>query len=169
MTSGEQTVVPVSSEVNTIATEIATLISSMTIDSTTLSAAVDFCPDINLEKVKARKIVVTPFSYNRENSTRGYAERSAEIHVGICEKIALSDIDSRIRIVICEKIALSDIDSRIRIVEGIMKNLERKQLPTSQAIVIRVATDPLYDADWLRANRVFVSVIALTVKVLAHD
>ena len=152
MTSGEQTVVPVSSEVNTIATEIATLISSMTIDSTTLSAAVDFCPDINLEKVKARKIVVTPFSYNRENSTRGYAERSAEIHVGICEKIALSDIDSR-----------------IRIVEGIMKNLERKQLPTSQAIVIRVATDPLYDADWLRANRVFVSVIALTVKVLAHD
>ena len=152
MTSGEQTVVPVSSEVNTIATEIATLISAMTIDSTTLSAAVDFCPDIDLEKVKARKIVVTPFSYNRENSTRGYAERSAEIHVGICEKIALSDIDSR-----------------IRIVEGIMKNLERKQLPTSQAIVIRVATDPLYDADWLRANRVFVSVIALTVKVLAHD
>lgn len=152
MTSGEQTVVPVSSEVNTIATEIATLISAMTIDSITLSAAVDFCPDIDLEKVKARKIVVTPFSYNRENSTRGYAERSAEIHVGICEKIALSDIDSR-----------------IRIVEGIMKNLERKQLPTSQAIVIRVATDPLYDADWLRANRVFVSVIALTVKVLAHD
>ena len=152
MTSGEQTVVPVSSEVNTIATEIATLISAMTIDSTTLSAVVDFCPDIDLEKVKARKIVVTPFSYNRENSTRGYAERSAEIHVGICEKIALSDIDSR-----------------IRIVEGIMKNLERKQLPTSQAIVIRVATDPLYDADWLRANRVFVSVIALTVKVLAHD
>jgi len=152
MTSGEQTVVPVSSEVNTIATEIATLISAMTIDSTTLSAAVDFCPDIDLEKVKARKIVVTPFSYNRDNSTRGYAERSAEIHVGICEKIALSDIDSR-----------------IRIVEGIMKNLERKQLPTSQAIVIRVATDPLYDADWLRANRVFVSVIALTVKVLAHD
>jgi len=152
MTSGEQTVVPVSSEVNTIATEIATLISAMTIDSTTLSAAVDFCPDIDLEKVKARKIVVTPFSYNRDNSTRGHAERSAEIHVGICEKIALSDIDSR-----------------IRIVEGIMKNLERKQLPTSQAIVIRVATDPLYDADWLRANRVFVSVIALTVKVLAHD
>ena len=152
MTSGEQTVVPVSSEVNTIATEIAALISAMTVDSTTLSAAVDFCPDINLEKVKARRIVVTPFSYNRDNSTRGYAERSAEIHVGICEKIALSDIDSR-----------------IRIVEGIMKNLERKQLPTSQAIVIRVATDPLYDADWLRANRVFVSVIALTVKVLAHD
>lgn len=152
MTSGEQNVVPVSSEVNTIATEIAALISAMTIDSTTLSAAVDFCPDIDLEKVKARRIVVTPFSYNRDNSTRGYAERSAEIHVGICEKIALSDIDSR-----------------IRIVEGIMKNLERKQLPTSQAIVIRVATDPLYDADWLRANRVFVSVIALTVKVLAHD
>lgn len=152
MTSGEQTVVPVSSEVNTIATEIAALISAMTVDSITLSAAVDFCPDIDLNKVKARRIVVTPFSYNRDNSTRGYAERSAEIHVGICEKIALSDIDSR-----------------IRIVEGIMKNLERKQLPTSQAIVIRVATDPLYDADWLRANRVFVSVIALTVKVLAHD
>lgn len=152
MTSGEQTVVPVSSEVNTIATEIAALISAMTVDSITLSAAVDFCPDIDLNKVKARRIVVTPFSYNRDNSTRGYAERSAEIHVGICEKIALSDIDSR-----------------IRIVEGIMKNLERKQLPTSQAIVIRVATDPIYDADWLRANRVFVSVIALTVKVLAHD
>ena len=152
MTSGEQNVVPVSSEVNTIATEIAALISAMTVDLITLSAAVDFCPDIDLNKVKARRIVVTPFSYNRDNSTRGYAERSAEIHVGICEKIALSDIDSR-----------------IRIVEGIMKNLERKQLPTSQAIVIRVATDPLYDADWLRANRVFVSVIALTVKVLAHD
>jgi hypothetical protein len=152
MTSGEQNVVPVSSEVNTIATEIAALISAMTVDSITLSAAVDFCPDIDLNKVKARRIVVTPFSYNRDNSTRGYAERSAEIHVGICEKIALSDIDSR-----------------IRIVEGIMKNLERKQLPMSQAIVIRVATDPLYDADWLRANRVFVSVIALTVKVLAHD
>lgn len=152
MTSGEQNVVPVSSEVNTIATEIAALISAMTVDSITLSAAVDFCPDIDLNKVKARRIVVTPFSYNRDNSTRGYAERSAEIHVGICEKIALSDVDSR-----------------IRIVEGIMKNLERKQLPTSQAIVIRVATEPLYDADWLRANRVFVSVIALTVKVLAHD
>ena len=143
---------PTHSEIYTIANEIAGVVSTVTHGSATLSAIVDFCPDINLEKVKTRQIVVTPHSYDRPNSTRGYTERNAVFDIGICEKIALSEIDDR-----------------IMLVEKLMDALERKNLTTSKSLVVRVQADPIYDADWMRANRVFVSVVSVTVKVLAHD
>lgn len=140
------------SEIKKIATEIAGVIATVTHGSATLSAVVDFCPDINLEKVKTRQIVVTPQSYDRPTTTRGYSERNAVFNVGICEKIALSDIDDR-----------------ILLVEDLMKALERKSLPTTQSVIMRVQADPIYDAAWIKQNRVFVSVLVVTVKVLAHD
>ena len=143
---------PTHSEIYTIANEIAGVVSTVTHGSATLSAVVDFCPDINLEKVKTRQIVVTPQSYDRPNLTRGYTEHNAVFNIGICEKIALSEIDDR-----------------IMLVEKLMDALERKSLPTSKSLIVRVQADPIYDAAWIKQNRVFVSVLVVTVKVLAHD
>lgn len=136
----------------TIAAEIAALVSTVTHGDATLSAVVDFCPDIKLEKVKERQIVVTPQSYARANATRGHSEQNVVFNVGFCEKIALSDIDDR-----------------VRMVEKVMKALERQVLRISQSLILTVEAEPIYDARWLLANRIFVSVLIVTVKVLADD
>lgn len=143
---------PQSSTLKTLAQDIATAISAITYNSAQLSAVVDFVPDFPLDKVKQRRIIVTPHGSTRSNLTRGR-----------------SDVEGRIEVGIVEKIALADIDDRLLLVETIVKALERLTLPTKAAKIIQIENDPAYDAELLRTTRVFLSVIVCTVKVLADD
>ena len=143
---------PSSSTVKTLAQDIVNVISTITHNTETLSAVVDFVPDLPLSKVKQRQIIVTPYGYSRDPLARGRSDVGARIEVGIVEKIALSDVDDR-----------------LLLVETIMKALDRLTLTTKAAKIIRIECDPMYDAQILKTTRVFLSVITCTVKVLADD
>ena len=140
------------STLKTIATDIANAISAITYNGKLLSATVDFVPDFPLNKIKDRRIIVTPFGYGRNNLARDRSETEAKINVGICEKISLADVDDR-----------------LLLVETIIKSLERTILPTKKAVVLRSETDPIYDAELLRTTRIFIAICTFTVKVVADD
>lgn len=131
----------------TILNSIAAKLSGLEFGGVALSADIDFAPDLDIAKVKARKVIVSPQSYSRINSTRNDSASSAKINVCVVERIELAHIENR-----------------IEMMETIARSLEKQVL--GDAIVTGVEFDPVYDANLLRSTHVFVSVCVVSVRVL---
>ena len=134
-----------------IASDIAAKVSAVTL-SPAIVAVVDVAPDFDLSQVKARKVIVTPQGYSRSTVTRGESTATAKVSVGLVEKIAIADVNSR-----------------IAVIEAIAEALERQSLMYGNvpyAIVTDVEFDPIYDAATLRNSHVFLSICTVTVKVI---
>lgn len=134
-----------------IASDIAAKVSAVTL-TPAIVAVVDVAPDFDLSQVKARKVIVTPQGYRRSTVTRGESTATAKVSVGLVEKIAIADVNSR-----------------IAVIEAIAEALERQSLMYGNvpyAIVTDVEFDPIYDAATLRNSHVFLSICTVTVKVI---
>ena len=134
-----------------IASDIAAKVSAVTL-TPAIVAVVDVAPDFDLSQVKARKVIVTPQGYSRSTVTRGESIATAKVSVGLVEKIAIADVNSR-----------------IAVIEAIAEALERQSLMYGNvpyAIVTDVEFDPIYDAATLRNSHVFLSICTVTVKVI---
>lgn len=137
-----------------IARDVAAQVSTVPISSggETLNAVLDVAPDFDLSQVKARKVIVTPQSYARSNSTRGGSEATAKVNVCLVEKIAVSDAELR-----------------VTVMETIASALERQSLlngGSPYAVITAIEFDPVYDAQLLRNSHVFLSICTVTVKVI---
>ena len=129
--------------------DVADLINTMAFRGDALVASVDFAPNLDIARVRTRKIIVSPQSYTRTNASRSESASGAKINIAVCEKITPDQIPEK-----------------LELVEAVARGLERKILADSGAIVTGVEFDPVYDANSLRSNGVFLSICVVTVKVL---
>lgn len=127
--------------------DVADLINTMAFRGDALVASVDFAPNLDIARVRTRKIIVSPQSYTRTNVSRSESASVVKINVAVCEKITPDQMP----------------DS-LELVETIAHELERK--PLTGSIITGVEFDPVYDANSFLANGVFLSVFVVTVKVL---
>lgn len=130
-----------------MAEEIAEMISGLEIDGAAPAAQVDLAPDIDIAKIRERRIYVMPQNYARANSTRNGSAVTAKINIGWFEKIKISDAGQR-----------------IAAMEMIGREMERKYI--SAGIITAVEFEPVYDAALLRNTSVFLSICTVTVKVI---
>lgn len=138
-----------SSIISRICDDVAALVNAMEFRGEVLASKVDFAPCLDIARVRTRKIIVSPQSYTRTNASRSESASGARINIAVCEKITPDQIPEK-----------------LELVEAVARGLERKILAGSGAIVTGVEFDPVYDANSLRANGVFLSICVVTVKVL---
>lgn len=127
---------------------VADYISQLTFDEQNLIAEVNLAPDFDLEQITTRKIMVVPEKI-LSTKTRGKPE-----------------VSTRLNVAITEKINFEDAEEYLAFIEFIGEAIEKMNIP-NVATVTHIEYDPVYDADVLRSSFVMISVITVTIRMLA--
>lgn len=115
-------------------------------------AVLDLVPDFDLQDVKNLQIIVSPQGMTRGN--KGAADRGAP------------DCTVKTNIAVLKKCgSKKEIPDMLTLSENIGRGIERKTV-ANLGIVSVVEFDPLYDMRVFRQMKVFIAVIAATIKVV---
>ncbi|MBI9017367.1 MAG: hypothetical protein JEZ07_08925 [Phycisphaerae bacterium] len=110
-------------------------------------------PKFQLGDLKNLKVAVVPTAIESEQLTRSQQERNFSIDIGI-QKLITDDNEVENLLKLVEEISNSFISTGISLDDG--QNL----------LWYKTTNDPIYDADMLRDNKVFMSLLTVEYKAL---